>query len=852
MKHLTLLNLAILVGLLGSCHQAAEMPAKKTETGASQAMAEWALVRSYPDGRIWSRNLTLAHEQRQLELAFRNGGNEPEWEALGPKNFGGRTICLAFHPTDPGIIYAGSASGGLWKTATAGQGVQAWERVPLGHPVLGVSAIAINPQNPDELYIGTGEVYNYTAAAPGVYDRLTRGSYGIGILKTTDGGQSWQKSLDWSYGEMRGVWDVVINPQNPSTVFAATTEGLYRSHNGGAAWELAHDFPMGVDLELHPLDTNILFATHGGYLSPASGIFRSDDGGTTFQQIPGLPDFTGKAKLSISPSNPDIMYISLADAFASIGLFRSQDGGQSWANVNGSDVAKYQGWYSHDVGIKTDDPNTIIYTGIDAFKSTNGGQSLTQKSNWSAWYLEQTPVGGPEGPPNYVHADIHGAYYSPFNPNTIFLATDGGIFASLDNGENWEGRNGGYQTQQFYANFSNSAQRADLAMGGLQDNATAIYRGDDAWDRAIGGDGMCTAIHPLNDNILFGSFQRLNIRRSTNGGLGFSGLNIASASSEQKNFNGPFVLSPQNPNTLFAGAQRLHRSADLGNNWAATSNAFVDQASGNPILAIAVSPLDEDLIYVSTAPLLGPNPRVYRSTNGGATWLPMSGLPDRVAMGISFDPQNDDIAYVVFSGFNTSHVYKTEDRGDTWQAIDNGLPDLPANTIAVDPDMPTDLYLGNDLGVYASFDGGQSWQPYSIGVADAVMVYHLSISPSNRKLRAATHGLGVYQTDLRDEVSSQREPLAPRLLQQNFPNPAQEGLTTIAFALPQAAQVKLRLLDAQGRELRLLQQGLLAAGPHQLDVSLHSLPAGAYAYVLEGRYQGGNRVFREARVLVKR
>ena len=169
---------------------------EETESGAAQAMEEWALLRSYPDGRIWQRNLSEAFEQRQLELVFRD--ENPDWEALGPKNFGGRTISLAFHPTDPNIIYVGAAGGGLWKTTTAGVGAQAWERVPLGHPVLGVSAIAINPDNPDEMYIGTGEVYNYTVASPGVSDRLTRGSYGIGILKTSDGGQSWQKSLDWS------------------------------------------------------------------------------------------------------------------------------------------------------------------------------------------------------------------------------------------------------------------------------------------------------------------------------------------------------------------------------------------------------------------------------------------------------------------------------------------------------------------------------------------------------------------------------------------------------------------------------------------------------------------------------
>ena len=167
-------------------------------SGAAQSLDFWALARSYPHGHIYSKNLTQAYEWRKMTTAVRSGGIEADWEPLGPKNIGGRTLCLAFHPDDPEVIFAGSASGGLWKTETGGVGAEAWSYVPTGFPVLGVGAIAIDPAHPEVLYIGTGEVYNYTAAMPGLVDRLTRGTYGIGILKSTDGGQSWSKSLDWS------------------------------------------------------------------------------------------------------------------------------------------------------------------------------------------------------------------------------------------------------------------------------------------------------------------------------------------------------------------------------------------------------------------------------------------------------------------------------------------------------------------------------------------------------------------------------------------------------------------------------------------------------------------------------
>ena len=854
MSHFQLLPqlLLMLAITLGACTP--QQPEQSTsyeekESGAALAMEEWARLRSYPDGKIYMRNLAIAHEAQKNTISFRD--NSAEWEALGPKNFGGRTLCLAFHPNNPDILYAGSASGGLWKSTTAGAGAEAWERVALGHPVLGVSSIAINPDNPEEMYIGTGEVYNYTVAMPGVSNRLTRGSYGMGILKTTDGGLTWGKALDWSYGEMRGVWDVVINPENTNTIWATTTEGTYRSLDAGENWALVHDFPMGIDLELHPADTTILFATYGGYESPQAGVFRSTDGGASFQPLSGLPnDYSGKALLSISPADPDIIYISLADAFESRGLYKSEDGGGSWLLVNTDDVARFQGWYAHDVAIKPDDPNTVIYTGVDLFKSTNGGLTVNQKAYWYNWFFGQTPVGGPEGPFDYVHADIHAAYYSPFDNSTVFVATDGGVFVSEDNGESWAGRNGGYQTQQFYAKFSNSLTNPDLAIGGLQDNATAVYLGADSWYRVIGGDGMCTAIDPVDNSRVYGSFQRLNIRQSFNGGLDFSPLPISSLGNELTNFNGPFILSPHNPATIYAGAQRLHRSNNYGANWAPTSVGPVDSEYENPILTIAAAPYDQNVLLVATAPLQGGTAKVLRSTDGGASWGPVSGLPDRVFMEITFDPSNPGTVYAVCSGFGSAHAFKSENGGLTWEPISGGLPDIPANSIVVDPQQPSDLYLGNDLGVYASFDFGESWEWYAGEIADAVMAMHLSIG-AERKLRVATHGLGVYETDLREIVNTDT-PLASRFqLLSAFPNPANAGLT-VPFELGSPAQITLRAFNSQGLVVATLSSGRYPEGKHQTEARVEDWPTGNYTLVLDGTFSNGQRSRKVSSIVVAR
>lgn len=808
------------------------------QSGAGISLSDWAAVRAWPNGRVRGDLWSGAFFEARNAGASRN--NQAVWEALGPKNFGGRTLCIAFHPNDPDIMWAGSASGGLWKTQSAGLGAKAWERVETGYPVLGVSSIAVNPDNPDEMYIGTGEVYNYAIAQPGVYDRLTRGSYGIGLLKTTDGGQTWVKSIDWSLKDMTCVWDIAVNPLRPATVFAATTEGLYRSYDAGATWVKALDGRMGLSAVWHPQDTNIMLVTFGGYLSPFVGVFRSADGGKSFAQVNGLPnDYTGRAHISFSQSQPQIVYATVSNAFNGIGLFRSEDAGLNWIQVNDTDVPLYQGWYSNDVAVNPDDPETVLWAGVDMFKSADGGLNLTQVSFWFKWAFGLTPVGGPEGPFDYVHADIHRIYCSPHYPGEVFAATDGGVFFSPDAGDSWEGRNGGLQTQQFYARFANSAQDPNLAIGGMQDNATAIYIGQDAWFRTIGGDGMCAAINPLNDTLIYGSSQRLNILRSINRGQSFMSAAVSSAANESKSFNGPFVLAPSQPARIYAGAQRVHRSDNGGISWVATSPNNLD--GGNTIITLAVAPQDPDLLYAATAPLASA-PKLFKSSNGGQTWSAISGLPDRVVMGIAFHPTNANTVYAALSGYGSPHLWVTHDGGASWSAVDDGIPDVPANCILPDPAQPAHLYLGNDLGVWFSPDAGLSWSPYGVNAPAAVMVADLSIS-AHRKLRIATHGLGVYQTEMAYAIST-NEPSRNGFAIRVWPNPAKDAFW-VEFQCDKTTEVAWKLYDASGRARG---AGALRCEPGEIRerISTAGLTPGAYFL----RIRSADGAERAIRVLV--
>lgn len=848
--HLRLFFSAVMALLLCVTCRQPSLSAPESPSEAGESLRLWAMARMFPNGLFYTEKYTTALTQMRLEASIHAQDRGNSWEAIGPKNIGGRTLCLAINPLDTNILYAGSAAGGIWKSTTAGRGAQAWTRIETGFPVLGVSAIAIDPQNPNVLYAGTGEVYNVEFSMPNVAFRTTRGTYGIGILKSTDGGQSWSKSLDWSYGDLRGVQDIKINPLRPATVYAATTEGLLRSYNAGATWQTVHNRKMAVDIEINPADTSMVFVTHGSLDDQAvSGIFRSTDGGNSFQLLNnGIAiSYSGKAMLGICPGQPNTIYASVGNAFVQEGLYRSNDSGASWTKVNAQDVCTYQGWYSHDVAVHPSDPNTIIWVGVDTWKSINGGNTAAKKTFWYTWVFGQVPAGGPEGPPYYVHGDIHRTYWLQSDPKKLYSVTDGGIFVSYDSGETWQGRNGGYQTQQFYANMGNSTTDPALCIGGMQDNATAIYTGTGDWTRVLGGDGQCAGINPQDDRIMFGSSQYLNMSKSVDGGASFYNIVSSEMANESPVFNGPFVIAPSDPQVMYAGAQSLYRSDDTGDSWANISGGAA--AGGDPILTIAVDPQNANRVFFSTVPVSGAQARVFKfdATTGLSTLL--TGLPNRFCMDIAIDPTHSNIAYTVFSGFNAGHVWKTVDGGVSWTNIDNGLPDIPTNTVLIDPLDPDRVYIGNDVGVWLSRDAGTTWELFSAGAPNALPVMDLSAT-SDRKLRVATHGLGVWQAPMAELVGVSDPLPAGQLALHLFPNPATDRVS-VQFDLPAGGRVHVQVVDARGRVVLKTRTTWLPAGEHLETLDCGHWPAGVYGIIIEGNEPEGDSPIRGYRALVK-
>lgn len=836
-KKSTLLIIFFLIAFLVSfsLFQSEKNKNKNKISGAYEALNLWSSQRVYPFNDFPDEKYFKEYEKYKSKRDL-NKFNGITWETIGPHNTSGRTLCIEFNPQNPNTIYAGSASGGLWRSYTGGFGVEAWKYVSTGFPVLGVSSIAISPEDSNTIYIATGEVYNYDAAGTGAAYRNTRGTYGIGILKTTDGGLSWTKSLEWSYNQQRGVWVIKINPLNPNTIWAGTTIGTFKSIDAGETWQQLHNVVMVMDLVINAYDTNKVIIGCGNFESTGYGIYRTSDGGNSWAKITSsLPAvFKGKIMLGAYEQNPDIIFASIGNGFSggdgASWLCKSTDAGETFSIVSTADYSKWQGWFSHDVAVNPIDSSIVIAVGIEVWKSTTGGSSLIQKST-SGVTLGKPTIGGPDGPPEYVHSDIHEVRFHPDNPDIVYFGTDGGVFVSLDSGETFQSVNGSYQSVQFYNGFSSSFQDSLFALGGLQDNSTVIYDGSLAWTRRIGGDGSWTAVNSEDDNIVYGSWQFLSITKSTNRGISFS--SISPSNQGNTAFIAPYVLSIINPNILYAGRSKVFRSTNGGSSWSATNTN--NELDGNPCLAMAISYQSSDKVYTATAPLVTRG-NIFVTSNSGTNWTNITeNLPDRFPTDLAVDPNDDNIVYVTFSGFDTSHVFKSTNSGEDWIDISEGLPDLPTSAVIVDPDYPEYIYIGNDLGVYVSTNGGNTWADFNDGLPDAVIVMDLNIAYPNRKLRVATHGNGAYQRDLVEEtvdVGFENNIKPGFELEQNYPNPFNPS-TSVQYAISKRQFVTLKVYDVLGNEVATLLNEEKSAGSYEVEFNASDLSSGIYFYKIE-------------------
>lgn len=796
---------------------------------ALDALQWLSKTRAYPDADIPSDAYANAFAWQQARMGDPQTAATGSWTSIGPNNLGGRTLSMALDPNDTNTIWLGSASGGLWKSTTGGMGTNAWSYVPTGFPVLGVAAIAINPSNPNEMYIGTGEGYNQGTASNGLSDRTTRGTYGMGILKSTDGGNTWSYALNWSYQQQRTVWDIVINPLRPATVFAATSEGVYRSTDAGANWTQVLNVPMCMDIAMHETDTTVLLTGAGNINSANKGLYRSADGGLSWALAGnGFPNsnYHGRITIEMYSDNNDIIMAQLCDIYNTVGFYRSMDKGLNWTLVSGHDVCSYQGWYCAGMAFKPGSPNEFLAGGVDMFYSTNGGSNFSTLYSW---------VTG-------MHSDVHAIEVNPQHPNSIYIATDGGLYRSWNFGVSCFDCNDGYVSSQAYIG-SVSQTDPNYALSGFQDNNSLMYSGTPYWTGVYGGDGCYNLIDPVNDDNAFVAYQYLNVI-FTPDHWNNSWQVISTPSNPQGNnpaaFLAPFVYSPGNTQRMYAGENDLLRSDDGGASWSVFSPSPID--SGNVIMTIGVSYTHEDSLYVATSPDFG-RAKFMISTDGGASFTDRStGLPDRFPRRIAVDPRNSRIVYVVYSGFGTGHVFKTTDAGMSWTDISVSLPDVPFHCVFLDPMYPDIVYAGSDMGLYASTDGGASWFSHNTGLPDWTMVFDLAASQFDRSVLCFTHGHGVWKRSL-DDITGLNAANAEEFSVKLFPNPAVDFTQVHVSGI--SGKMQISVFDYQGKQVHRSQVQVAEAGT-DIRIPVAEWSAGVYFVSLEAE---GKKVVR--RLLVE-
>ena len=405
----------------------------------------------------------------------------------------------------------------------------------------------------------------------------------------------------------------------------------------------------------------------------------------------------------------------------------------------------------------------------------------------------------------------------------------------MDGGATFEVCVGGYQTTQFYAGFSCSRQNPEFAMGGLQDNSTVLYVGSKAWLRAIGGDGAWTAIDASDDSIIYGSYQYLSILRSEDRGETWESIPFNPISGV--GFIAPYALGgPSEPEVMYLGTKTPRKSLDGGlSNTVLNGGLSLDR---NIPLTIAVSQSDSRKAYYTTAPIYD-RAGVFVTEDGDHFRKITGSLPDRYPLGLAIDPNDDDVVYVTFGGFGTSHVFRSRDAGDTWEDIGQALPDIPTLSVIVDPLLPDRIYVGTDIGVFLSRDDGQSWVAFDQGLPEAAICMDLDICESSGLLRVATYGNGVYQRWL-ERLPSDARPVSAAAafgIRRISPNPF-NPVTTISFGVSRPGVVTVAIHDPAGRRVRTLQSGFLEGGAHRLnwDGRLDSgrpAPSGVYLCRLE-------------------
>jgi hypothetical protein len=746
---------AIAVLLVGGSEVVAEE--EQGEFARIQARRDWFArsrtdgISSQPEARTLRATAALETAQAIAHLRrARSAGQTPErWRSIGPAgahfpgwkftDVSGRITALARDAN--GTLYVGGAAGGAWKSVDDGA---SWVSLLDLAPTQSIGALAIDPNDARVLWAGTGD-----------YNVMCEGYFGVGLLRSEDGGASWQlrngtgpTSLD----SISSFAAIVVDPRDSRHVLAGATYrgcrngslsagGIFATQDGGITWTERLGGVAVHSLVQDPQDRRVFWA------ATESGVYKSDDNGVrwTRQTASSLPGgATGRTELAVAPSDGRIVYALFSGGTTGPELWRTLDGGATWTRRStGSNACDGQCNYNMTLAVDPFDPQ-IIYRGtVRLFKSSNGG------ATWEpliAWF----------GPDQAVHQDIQELLLDRNRPDELLIGSDGGVWRSRDRGLSFQNLNSNLELTMFYGVDVHPGDREQIC-GGTQDNSS-LARVDpgNVWRlQLLTGDGLLCQIDPLDPAFVYVGAVALNgpaVFRSQSGLLGDFNEAITTPDrgvdpTDRWPWVPQYLLDPAAPRTLFLASHRVYRSFDRGDRWEQVGPADLSGDRRSNVSALEIHRHFSSVVLAGTQ-----DGRVWRSVDYGTRWEDVSaGLPLRYVNDLAGDPTDATRFYAVLGGFNTAHLWEWNEI-DGWSARGRGLPNTPANSVVMI--SRNTLFVGTDVGVFRSQDGGHNFEPFMEGLPQGVVVTDLKYSATLNTLTAATYGRSAWQISL-DAIATQ-------------------------------------------------------------------------------------------------
>ena len=672
---------------------------------------------------------------------------------------------------------------GLYKSTNLGE---TWQYLGLQDQRI-LSKILVHPTNNQILYVG----------AMGLPFEPNNNK---GLYKSIDGGQTWEQIL--FLGGITGVIDVVFDPKNPETLYAA-------------GWDR--------------LRNNQISETSG----QGAKIYKSIDGGISWVQLSGGLPLDDQSRIGLATTSDAVLavYVDVNHQFQ--GLYKTTDEGASWETVstdqqaNGFDPFIFGGfgWYFAKVRVNPQNDNDITVLGVRAYRTLDGGKNWARINNLST-------IG--------VHSDVHDLVFTP--AGKLILGTDGGMYQANEDGTNWIDFENIPTTQVYRLAFNPHEPQNYYA--GTQDNGTAggNYQIFNDWERIMGGDGFQMAFHPNEPNIFYAESQRGNINVTMDGGKTWENATEGIAQGDRRNWDMPYFISVHDPNVLFTGTQRFYRSSNgpvpL---WEAISPDLTNGPTDNlrqTISAVHQSPINPDILLAGTT-----DGNFWRTIDGGASWEKMSGLPTRYITEVVASADFENTVYATISGYrdneNTAHIFRSNNLGETWESIAGNLPPLAINSFQLIPNKEDNiLFVGTDGGVYGTLDGGANWERVGVNFP-IVAVYDLEYNPTENTLAAGTFARSVMSYSLEGIIEGENlSSVNNRTLEGNqltiYPNPVSADLNLEFQNNRSNKAVQITIYDTNGR---LIKQAKQQTAPSvNWRVNVQDLPSGTYLVQVEGEY----------------